>query len=164
MANLQDRLEEASARLRARGYRLTPQRIAVLKVLLSERGHPTAEEIYRKVQQDLPTTSLATIYKTLALLADLGEVLELDLGDGCSRYDAWQTRAHPHLVCVACGRIVDLDEMPLEAPREEVARRTGYRILAHRLDFFGVCPQCQHEGRKGLAGEACGGADSQGTP
>lgn len=164
MANLQDQLKEASARLRARGYRLTPQRIAVLKVLLSERGHPTAEEVYRKVQQDLPTTSLATIYKTLALLADLGEVLEVDLGDGCSRYDAWQTRPHPHLVCVACERIMDLDEMPLEAPRDEVARRTGYRILAHRLDFFGVCPQCQQEGKQGPAGEARGGADSQEAP
>ncbi|MGC8838836.1 MAG: Fur family transcriptional regulator [Anaerolineae bacterium] len=146
MSSMQDRLDTLIAQLRARGYRLTPQRIAVLKVLVSERSHPTVEEIYRKVKADLPTTSLATIYKVLDLLQSLGEVQELRV-EGSSRYDVWQPLPHPHLICVSCGRIEDLEELPLEAPRDEVERRTGYRILTYRLDFFGLCPQCQQKGQ-----------------
>ncbi len=146
MSTAQNRLDVLLAQLRARGYRLTPQRIAVLKVLTSERGHPTVDEIYRKVKADLPTTSLATIYKVLTLLEELGEVQELKV-EGSSRYDVWQPLPHPHLVCVSCGRIEDLEEVPLGASQGEVEQRTGYRILTYRLDFFGVCPQCQGKGQ-----------------
>lgn len=148
MSTVQDRLEVLLAELRSRGYRLTPQRIAVLRVLTSERSHPTVDEIYRKVKADLPTTSLATIYKVLTLLQELGEVQELKV-EGGNRYDIWQPLPHPHLVCVSCGRIEDfedLEELPLGAAQDEVQQRTGYRILTYRLDFFGVCPQCQEKG------------------
>jgi len=147
MTNSQGRMEVLVERLRARGYRLTPQRIAVLKVLTSERSHPTVDEIYQRVKADLPTTSLATIYKALALLQELGEVQELQV-EGSSRYDAWQPLPHAHLICVSCGRIQDLEELPRQAPTDEVERRTGYRIVSHRLDFFGVCPQCQQKERE----------------
>lgn len=149
MSDKRDRLSALVAQLRARGYRLTPQRIAVLRILTSERSHPTVDEIYQKVKVDLPTTSLATIYKVLALLQELGEVQELKV-EGSSRYDIWQPLPHPHLICVSCNRIEDLEEFPLDVTKDEVEWGTGYRILTYRLDFFGVCPQCQQ--KQGPAG------------
>lgn len=145
MSDPSTRLDELVTRLRARGYRLTPQRMAVLKILASSEGHPSVEQIYQRVKVDFPMTSLATIYKTVTLLREMGEVLELGFSDDSNRYDGNKPYPHPHLICIKCRNIMDpeigtLSELPLE-----VAERTGYRIVNHRLDFFGICPQCQEK-------------------
>jgi len=141
----QARLAELISRLRERGYRLTPQRMAVLKVLASSERHPSVEQIYEQVRADFPTTSLATIYKTVTLLKQVGEVLELGFSDDSSRYDGHKPYPHPHLICIQCRDIVDPDIGTLGELRQEVAKSTGYRIVNHRLDFFGICPQCQEK-------------------
>ena len=143
MIEPQARLEEVIARLREQGHRLTPQRMAVLKVLIGNKEHPSAEQIYERVKVDFPMTSLATIYKTVALLKGMGEVLEIDLGTDGARYDGGDPHPHPHLICIECGSIIDVDATDLSELPQEVARRTGYRIVSHRFDFFGICPQCQ---------------------
>jgi len=138
----QPRLEEVIARLRAKGHRLTPQRMAVLKVLTGSREHPSAEQIYERVKVDFPMTSLATIYKTVNVLKEMGEVLELGFHDDSTRYDG-NPYPHPHLICINCKKIMDIEIDDLgELPRE-VARRNGYRIVSHRFDFYGICPRCQ---------------------
>ena len=75
------------ARLRERDFRITPQRLAILKILAASRRHPSVDEIYQEVRAEFPTTSLATVYKTIALLKELNEVLELGFPDGSNRYD-----------------------------------------------------------------------------
>ena len=90
-------------------------------------------------------TSLATIYKTLALLVEMGEILEIGLCGDSTRYDGRIARSHPHLICVKCKWIEDIDLAPIHHVSTEVAEGTGYRILSYRLDFFGVCPECQKE-------------------
>ncbi|MGQ9586215.1 MAG: Fur family transcriptional regulator [Anaerolineae bacterium] len=139
------RLDELIARLRERGYRLTPQRMAVLKAMVSSHEHLAIEQIYERVRADFPMTSLATIYKTVALLKDMGEVVELNLGDDCSRYEARDPTPHPHLVCVRCRQVVDLEPTLLDELSQKVAWRTGYRIMGYRLNFFGHCPECQKQ-------------------
>ncbi len=131
------------ARLRERGYRMTPQRLAVLRVLARSEGHPSAEQIYQQLQPEYPMLSLATVYKTLETLKEIGEVLELEFRDGSNRYDGATPRPHPHLVCTGCGRIEDLDVRDLDTLALEISRRTGYAVLRHRLDFYGLCPACQ---------------------
>jgi Fur family peroxide stress response transcriptional regulator len=143
MTDVQDRLDELMANLREQGYRLTPQRRAVLRILASCKQHPSAEQIFEQVSADFPGTSLATIYKTLALLKEQGEICELSFGDGCNRYDCRTPYPHPHLVCVNCRRISDLDFDDLQQTADRVAQHTGYEIVSHRFDFFGVCPECQ---------------------
>jgi Fur family peroxide stress response transcriptional regulator len=130
-------------RLRERGCRLTPQRRAVIQILVESQEHPTVEQIYEQVREDFPMTSLATVYKTVALLKEMGAVREIGFGEGGNRYDGYDPSPHPHLVCVECRRIVDLDLPTLEALPQAVAEEMGYRIIEHRVDFFGVCPQCQ---------------------
>ena len=141
------RLDRATARLKASGYRLTPQRLAILRALIGSDQHPSVEQIYRQVRRDFPTTSLATVYNTLECLKGLGEVLELPLGGG-SRYDGRKPESHPHLICTACGRIEDLD-IDLGGATQAVAQERGYAEVRHRLEFYGICPACQEGSKTG---------------
>ena len=149
MQGSQGRLEELIIKLREEGYRLTPQRMAVIKTLVGNREHLSAEQIYERVKVDFPMTSLATIYKTVSVLKEMDELLEISINGDSTHYDGGSPHPHPHVICTRCGRIIDIDmdagvadmtPLPLE-----VAQKTGFRIESHRLDFFGICPQCQGE-------------------
>ena len=137
------RLNEICYKLKKHGYRLTPQRVAVLKVLASSEGHPSVEQIFEQVHPDFPMTSLGTVYKTISTLKELGEVLELGFGDGSNRYDGNKAYPHPHLICIRCQKILDQDFNAVDQLSQLVAENTGYRIVSHRLDFYGICPECQ---------------------
>jgi len=139
------RLERMLLRLQERNFRVTPQRLEVLCVLSQSRGHPSVEQITAQVRDKFPTTSLATTYKTVALLKEIDEVLELGFGDGSNRYDGFKPFPHPHVICTRCHKILDPDLSMLQDMAEEAARETGFRILTHRLDFFGLCPDCQEK-------------------
>ncbi len=129
--------------LKDKGCRLTPQRLAMLKILAKSEGHPSIEQIYEQIKINFPTTSLATIYKTMRLLKDMGEVLELTLTSVGTRYDGNRPYPHPHIICTRCGRILDPEFEGLAAVSAEMARQTGYQITHHQLNFFGLCPKCQ---------------------
>jgi Fur family peroxide stress response transcriptional regulator len=102
------------------------------------------ETVYAAVKPTFPTTSLATVYKTVALLKELGEAVEIGFGDGSNRYDVRMPEPHPHLVCMQCRRIIDADLESLSHLTESLAQSTGFQILSHRVDFYGVCPDCQN--------------------
>ena len=131
------------ARLRDRGYKITPQRMAIVKVLSESIGHPSVEHIYETIRSDFPTVSIATIYRNVLIIKDLGEVLELGFADGSNRYDGKKPYPHPHVICLKCKRIIDPDLEGLEDMTREISNETGFRIISHRLDFFGLCKQCQ---------------------
>ena len=142
-ADARQRLDEMLSRLKEHEFRITPQRMAVLKVLAVSEGHPTVERIYETVRADFPTTSIATIYKTVNLLKELGEVLELGFPDGSNRYDGNKPYPHPHVICTECKKIIDPDLNGLKNLTKEVIKETGFQILNHRVDFFGTCRDCQ---------------------
>ena len=137
------RLNQMLKRLRGQNFRVTPQRLAILRVLAASTEHPTAEMVYEEVRTDFPTTSLATIYKTGSLLKELGEILELWFTDGSNRYDGSKPFPHPHVICTQCKRIIDPDLSSLRDLTREVMEETGFHIITHRLDFFGICPECR---------------------
>ena len=136
-------LNQMVEKLRGREYRLTPQRLAVLKILAVSHGHPSVERIYEQVKIDFPTTSLATVYKTVSLVKELGEVLELGFSDDSNRYDGNKPYPHPHLICTRCKKIIDPDLSGLHHMTKELETETGFRIVNHRMDFFGICPDCR---------------------
>lgn len=146
MAYPRERLDQMLKVLRAKGCRLTPQRLAMLKILARSEGHPGIEQIYEQIKSDFPTTSLATIYKTMSLLKEMGEVLELSLASVGTRYDGKRPYPHPHIICTKCGQILDPEIGGVAAVSEAMARQTGYKITHHQLNFFGLCPKCQQEG------------------
>ncbi|MGD9310209.1 MAG: Fur family transcriptional regulator [Desulfosarcina sp.] len=143
MPDSESRLQNMVAALRENQYRITPQRLAILKVLAQSQGHPSVESIFEQVKVNFPTTSLATIYKNVAVLKDLGQVLELGFSDGSNRYDGNKPYDHPHVVCTVCKKIIDPEISTLEDMTQTLMRETGFSISRHRLDFFGICPDCQ---------------------
>lgn len=139
----QARLDTIIAKLRERQCRITPQRVAIIRAFLSSQDHPGVEQVYELVRVNFPTTSLATVYKTVHLLKEIGEILEIGCAGGGNRYDGNKPYAHPHLICTHCHSIVDPEVPLLEQLKTEIAAVSGYRIVSHQVDFFGICPSCQ---------------------
>jgi Fur family peroxide stress response transcriptional regulator len=137
------RMAQILSKIKGRDFRITPQRIAVLRILAGSEEHPNVDQIYKEVKAQFPTTSLATVYKTVSLLKELNEVLELGFPDGSNRYDGNKPYPHPHVICTKCKKIVDPELVHLAEISEEMSKKTGYKIFSHRLDFFGLCPECQ---------------------
>jgi Fur family transcriptional regulator, peroxide stress response regulator len=146
--NRESRLAGLVEKLRQDGHRITPQRLAILKLFAEDESHPSVEHVYQRVRLDYPTTSLATVYKTVLLLKEKGEILELGFAGASSRYDLKRPGPHPHLICVECHRIVDLDIGTFDDLPQSLAREYGYQIVNHRVDFYGVCPECQTRASK----------------
>jgi Fur family peroxide stress response transcriptional regulator len=144
----QERFEQMLSKLKGHDFRITPQRLAVLKVLAASDGHPSVERIHDTVRVQFPTTSLATIYKTVALLKQENEVIEISFPDGSNRYDGLKPYPHPHLICTRCKKISDPDLNSLDELAKEVTKETGFQIHTHRVDFFGLCRECQQQGKK----------------
>jgi len=130
--------------VKERGYRLTPQRVELLHLIANRTDHPSASQLYNEIKIRFPTMSLATVYKTLDLLKELGEVLEIDLGD-VSHYDGNRTDPHPHLICIKCNKIIDgelsLDQKSLRS----LEQASGYKILRPQITLYGLCPDCKEE-------------------
>ena len=143
MKESQERLDHLLRKLRKLKFRITPQRVAILKVFLESEEHPSVEQVYQQVLVNFPTTSMATVYKTVSLLKEIGEILEIGIAGGSNRYDGRRPYPHPHVICMHCKTIIDPEIPYLERFAAEVSAASGYRIVSHQLDFFGVCPACQ---------------------
>lgn len=141
----EERVAVMVKRLREAEHRITPQRLAILDILARSDGHPSADDIYRQLLPSYPTMSPATVYKTLAVLKDEGEVLELEFSELANRYDGRKPYPHPHVICTECSAVVDPSFLGLEEITARVMAETGFTISTHRLDFFGVCPNCRNK-------------------
>jgi Fur family peroxide stress response transcriptional regulator len=140
---MDDRLETLIAKLREQDCRITPQRLALLDLLVHSDEHLSAGQLYERLQTRFPTMSLATVYKTLNLLKDMGEVTEISFSDGDTHYDVSNPTPHIHLICTQCHRISDAPFVAAPNLTEELTAQTGYQITGHRFDFYGICPDCQ---------------------
>ena len=145
MSDPKKRFETIIRKLRDNGHKMTPQRLAIVKILAKSEGHPSVENIYSQIKKDFPTMSLATVYKNVLLIKSLGEVLELGFPDGSNRYDGNKPTPHPHVICIKCKKIVDPDLDSLDEMKKEVESETNFKILNHRLVFFGICSNCMAE-------------------
>ena len=143
MTDHDTRFRSIIEKLKGSNHKLTPQRLAIARLLAMSKGHPSVEGIFEQLQDDFPTMSLATVYRNVMLIKSLGEVLELGFADGSNRYDGNKPYPHPHLICVRCKTIVDPDLESLRDMSKEVETETGFKILTHRLDFFGLCANCR---------------------
>ncbi len=132
--------------LKQAGLRLTPQRVAICKILAESKDHPTAMMIYHQLLPQFPTLSLATVYKTLNVLKSMGLVHTLgDAGDGAEHFEA-DLSPHVNLVCTKCHRVVDFDESLIYTVQQAVEQRSGYEIQGARIVYYGLCPECQVNG------------------
>jgi Fur family peroxide stress response transcriptional regulator len=137
------RFDRLIDKLRIHGHRITPQRLAIFKVLVDSEAHPTVDQIYAEVKMTFPTTSLATVYKSVSVAKTMGEALELEFSQGSNRYDGRKPYPHPHVICTRCHKITDSETVEVDQMMERIVRETGFQIENHRLEFYGICADCQ---------------------
>jgi Fur family ferric uptake transcriptional regulator/Fur family peroxide stress response transcriptional regulator len=128
-------------RLRARGQRVTSQRLVINRMLRARDQHVTAEEVLTSVSQTLPGTSLPTVYATLELFEQLGMVRRVNAGSGAVLFDS-RTVEHHHLICRTCGTVQDLDASVDLDPVLQAARSTGFAPTRAALVVDGLCASC----------------------
>lgn len=136
------KVEEAVNQLKESDIRITPQRYAILEYLIESHAHPTADEIYKALVDRFPSMSIATVYNNLRLFTKIGFVQEMAYGDASSRFD-FSSQRHYHAICENCGKIVDTYYPGLEDVESATEQLTGFKINEHRMELYGVCPDCQ---------------------
>lgn len=149
-----ERLETINQQLKGKNYKLTSQREATVRVLLeNEKDHLSAEDVYVLVKQKFPEIGLATVYRTLDLLAELQIVEKMNFGDGVARFDLrveGHEHMHHHLICTLCGSVEEIREDWLLALEKRLEHEFGFKVSDHRLDFYGTYQNCEKNDCKRL--------------
>lgn len=139
-------LADLKKRLRGQSHKITGPRAAILGIL---RRHPhplSNKEIQREMRKGRERCDLATIYRSMHLLEKMGMVKRFDFGDGASRFELVgenEDGHHHHLVCTKCSEVVEIDECFPREIEKEIAARNRFKGVTHKLEFFGICPECQ---------------------
>ena len=124
--------------------RKSKQRDAILRVLRSTNTHPTVQWIYDQVRHEIPNISMGTVYRNLKLLKKEEQIIELNLADALSRFDA-NAQNHYHFRCEQCGHVSDVDEPVNESLDKRITEKTGFKVSHHILEFRGICADCQYQ-------------------
>ena len=127
---------------REKGLKITSQRLAICKFILSRKDHPTAEKIYQELRNEYPTISLGTIYKTLHLLKELGLIQELGFKEGSVRYDP-DMELHVNMVCSNCGKISDYKAEIVEKLWSAIISDLRINPKGQRIDIYYECDDCK---------------------
>ena len=133
---------EYASQLRARGFRMTPQRLAILHALRHAGTHLSPREVYRQAKQELPGLTEPTVYRTLEFLAENGLARPSQSGNGHLMYEI-AGNDHHHLVCRLCGDEIQVEHALLEQLYQKLESTSGYVRIDSHMTFFGVCPVCQ---------------------
>ena len=135
-------MKRAADKIREKGLKVTPQRMAIYSMLSNTFEHPNAETIYKALEADNPSMSLATVYKTLDAFIGANLVREINVGEGRSRYDA-RVESHPHLVCTACHSVFDLNAEEFCGLKDRLKDKIDFEIESEQLFFYGKCKACK---------------------
>ena len=144
-------LDDLRGKLSERGYKMTPQRKEILRIFVehSDFHHMSAEDVYCILQKRESEIGLATVYRALDLLSELGILVKVEFGDGCARYELNTAdpniHHHHHLICIKCKRVIEFEEDLLDDLEENIAAKSGFQILNHEVKFFGYCKDCRAE-------------------
>ncbi|MHC4692112.1 MAG: Fur family transcriptional regulator [Planctomycetota bacterium] len=139
---LEDKMDALRASCREAGLKITPQRMAVYKVLVESKQHPSAEVVYRKVRETIPHISLDTVNRTLLTLADIGAASIVEGSGDVKRFDG-KLEIHQHFKCIKCKRIVDFHYKPFDnipIPKN-ISRQ--FTVLKKTVYLEGICDLCK---------------------
>ena len=120
---------------------MTRQRSIILEEIRKTNAHPSADEIFEIVRKRLPRISLGTVYRNLEILTEQGEILTLETGGSSKRFDG-NPKPHYHIRCIGCNRIINAPVSPLINTKSDIQSATDYKIIGHRFEFVGLCPEC----------------------
>lgn len=122
--------------------RQSKHRDRILELLRSTDSHPTADWIYAQLKKEFPQLSLGTVYRNLTILIDMGHVKKIHFGSTFDRFEA-NTEPHYHLICESCRKILDFNMPIYDDLNSQATQLTGFTIHHHKLEFFGVCEDCE---------------------
>jgi Fur family transcriptional regulator, ferric uptake regulator len=142
---MEDLVPVYERRLREAGKRITPQRQLVLRVLAGVDGHLDAQEIYERGRRRDPRLSLSTVYRTISALKETGAVRELHLEGEQHHYELDKKKEHSHLVCVACGRVIEVDSNVFEKAAAAACKDHGFQVTSAQVELGGFCAACLQE-------------------
>jgi len=128
----------------------TRQRQLIAKAFFATNTHISAEALYRRVSGQDRRIGLVTVYRTLKLLKEAGLAHERQFGEGRALFEhASSERHHDHMICTDCGKITEFENCKIEALQEQVARRFGFTLRYHKLELYGLCPECRANTNRG---------------
>ncbi len=142
---MEDPVSVGERRLRSEGKRITPQRRLVLHVLAEAGGHLDATEIYGRGRQQDARLSLSTVYRTLSVLKETGVVRELHLDDEHHHYELDAQDQHSHLVCLSCGRVIEVDSEAFSQVAVALGEAHGFEIASAQVELSGYCADCRQQ-------------------
>lgn len=125
-------------RCEAKGLRLTGQRRIIAQVLETADDHPDVEALHARASELDARISIATVYRTVNLFEEAGLLERREFGDGRARWEDAEREHHDHLIDMVSGEVIEFCDPQIEALKEEIARKLGYRLEGHRLELFGV--------------------------
>jgi len=129
--------------LKERGLKSTRQREEIVRVFVESGSHLSVDELYHHVRQKNPRIGYATVYRTLKLMTESGWASSRHFGGRITRFERCAEDAHhDHLICLACGKIVEFESERIEALQFRIARQQGFQIFDHKLELYGHCPTC----------------------
>jgi len=121
-----------------KGMKMTGQRRTIARVLSEAVDHPDVEELTKRAMAEDANISIATVYRTVRLFEEAGIVERLDFGDGRARYEEASNEHHDHLIDIKSGRVIEFENLEIEALQEKIAREHGFRLVGHKLELYGV--------------------------
>src|SRR5665647_488206 len=143
MANEMNRIKEL---VKAKGYKLTSQRRAILDIILKNEGkHMSTEEVFLEVKKVYPEIGLATVYRTMLLLEEMQVLLRHNFDDGRNRYEynhPEEDHHHHHLICKKCGKVFEVEEDLLEELEIKIEQKYKFKVMDHKVQFMGYCSEC----------------------
>lgn len=140
-------LKDLRGKLSEHGYKMTPQRKEILQIFIEHKGHMSAEDVYKILREQESEIGLATVYRALDLLSELGILVQIDFGDGCARYELNTAdptvHHHHHLICLKCKKVIEFEEDLLDDLEANIAKKSDFQIVNHEVKFFGYCSECR---------------------
>lgn len=140
---MMDKKSIFNAYMRRQGLKNTSQRMTILETFLGSKSHYSTEELYLRLRKEHPKIGYATVHRTLKLFAESGIAIEVDFGDGQTRFEPLNAdQHHDHLVCTNCGLIVEFTNPQIEKLQQDVAAEYDFKIERHRHELYGLCSKC----------------------
>lgn len=144
---MKNKLQQFKEKMKRSGLKMTSQRLAIYQLLIQTKVHPDVNFIYKKIKELFPMISLSTVYNTLESFKRAGVIIGVDSRDDLKHYDG-NSVPHPHIICVSCNRIDDLDNVKSDMIKKTelfISAGTGYKIIDNFINFYGYCPDCRNK-------------------
>ena len=144
MEPMEEKLDELRAYISREGLKYSRQREAIAEVFFSVEGHVSVDELLQKVRESDDRVSQATVYRTMRLLTDCGLADARQFLEGHTLYESAEGAKghHDHLICTACGKIVEFVDPRIESLQEEAAEKHGFTVTSHKMELYGKCNNC----------------------